>query len=353
VSQAHAAAGTSPQVVIGLPIYRSEDLIADALQSLLALDYDNFSIVAVDDCSPDATLEIARRYAATEPRLVVERNAERLGMIGNWNRVLERAYELYPDFDYFAWASDNDVREPQWISRLVDALEADPRAALAYSRFGTIADGERVAPDRPKWVFDTREIADPVQRLKAATKGMRAGAIMYGLHRRQTLDDAGNVPPVLLSDFVFLSHLSLYGTFLQVPEVLWFRELSRRTGGTMRGQRAALFADPPARTYLPVSLQHTLWLSEKLLRGARPEGLGRWGAVYVPLFYVVDWGRRLVVRIPHQLRKQAGKIRRRLRKLRGRRRRPALTSRVSRRLLTTLPGRRLARALAGSRSSKR
>jgi hypothetical protein len=121
----------------------------------------------------------------------------------------------------------------------------------------------------------------------------------------------------------------------------------------MRGQRAALFAEPPARTYLPVSLQHTLWLSEKLLRGTRPEGLGRWGAVHVTLFYVGDWARRLVVRIPHQLRKRAGKVRRRLRKLRARRRHPFLTSRVARRLLTTVPGRRLARALVGSRSSKR
>lgn len=42
----------NPQVVLGLPIYGSESFIGDALESLLALDYENFAIVAIDDCSP-------------------------------------------------------------------------------------------------------------------------------------------------------------------------------------------------------------------------------------------------------------------------------------------------------------
>ena len=127
-------------------MYRSEEFVADVIQSLLSLNYENLAVVAIDDCSPDATLEIARSYAASDPRLVVEGNASRLGMIGNWNRVLERAYELFPDFEYFAWASDNDFREPSWASNLTQALEDNPGAALAYCRFGTIEqDGTRSA----------------------------------------------------------------------------------------------------------------------------------------------------------------------------------------------------------------
>ena len=333
-----------PQVVIGFPMYCSEELVGDALQSLLALEYDNFAIVAIDDGSSDSTVEIARAYAASDPRLVVEVNVQRLGMIGNWNRVLARAYELYPDFDYFAWASDNDVREPRWISILVEALESDRRAALAYSRFGTLSGGEKVIPDRPKWLFETRELVDPLRRLRAATRGMRAGPIMYGLHRRSTLDQAGDVPAVLLSDFVFLSHLSLYGTFVQVPHVLWFRDLRRVTGSATRRQRAALFADPPARTYLPVSVQHTVWLFDKLVvRAERPLGVGRWKALYVPLFYQVDWGWRLANRPRKRLRKQSRKLRRRMRRALALRRRAAMKSPLARSLLATSLGKRLAK----------
>jgi glycosyltransferase involved in cell wall biosynthesis len=342
VSEQSVPPGEKPQVVLGLPIYGSESFIGDALESLLALDYENFAIVAIDDCSPDSTLEIARSYAASDPRLVVEANVERLGMIGNWNRVLARTYELYPAFDYFAWASDNDVRETRWISSLVEALESDPRAALAYSRFGTLAEGEKVVPDGPKWLFETTEIADPLQRLDAATKGMRAGPTMYGLHRRRTLDRIGDVPPVLLSDFVFLSCLSLYGTFLQVPEVLWFRDLRQVTGGSMRRQRAALFSDPPARTYLPVSLQHTLWLFDKLVvRGEQPSGMGRLTALRVPLFYQFDWCRRLAIRSRKLFRRRIGKLLRIARKFT-----------LTRRLLATPIGKRMARRLVGQRSMK-
>jgi glycosyltransferase involved in cell wall biosynthesis len=354
MSGSSARSTGSPLVVLGLPIYGSEGHVEHALESLLGLEYDNFAIVAIDDCSPDATLEIARSFAAADPRLVVESNPERLGMIGNWNRVLARTYELFPDFEYFAWASDNDMREPRWIARLVDALESEPRAAFAYSRFGTIADGERVVPNHEKWVFESTEITDPVRRLKATTNGMRAGAVMYGLHRRRTLDQVGEVPPVLLSDFVYLSYLSLFGTFVQVPEVLWFRELGRRTGGTARGQRAALFADPPARTYLPVSAQHTLWLFEKLVRlGDRPSGMGPWKGLYVTLLYQADWATRLVTRSPQLLRKRVGKLRRRLRKALVRWQRTLQKSRRGRRLLRTSLGRRMASRLARPKSSKR
>jgi glycosyltransferase involved in cell wall biosynthesis len=284
------------RVVLGFPMYRSEEFVADVIQSLLSLDYDDLAVVAIDDCSPDATLEIARSYATSDPRLVVEGNASRLGMIGNWNRVLDRTYELFPDFEYFAWASDNDFREPSWASTLTQALEDNPGAALAYSRFGTIEqDGTRNA-GASRWLFESRDIGDPFERLRATTKGMRAGPIMYGLHRRATLERAGNVPAVLLSDVLFLSHLSLYGTFVQVPDVLWYRGL-RRTGASSGRQRAALFANPPLSTFLPFSLQHTLWLLRTMVFGQRrPPGLTRADAMRVAIFYLSSWYGRLLSR---------------------------------------------------------
>jgi glycosyltransferase involved in cell wall biosynthesis len=305
-----------PSVVLGLPMYGSEEFVADVIESLLALDHDDFAVVAVDDCSPDSTLDIARSYAATDSRLVVEANPERLGMIGNWNRALDRALELFPDLEFFAWASDNDLREPSWISVLLGELQNDPQAVLAYSRFGTIVNGEKVVPKRSKWLFETRGVADPRRRFKAAMEGMRAGPIMYGLHRRGTLLEAGNVPDVLLSDFIFLSHLSLYGTFLQAPDVLWYRDVRRTTGSATRKQRAALFAgEPPRLTYLPVSLQHTLWLLRRLVVAERrPAGMGRGAALFVSFFYLANWWMRLLRRGRSIARKRRLKLEKRLRK---------------------------------------
>jgi glycosyltransferase involved in cell wall biosynthesis len=323
-------------------MYRSEEFVAEVIESILALDYDDFAVVAIDDCSPDSTFAVASTSAAADPRIIVEANPERLGMIANWNRVLARTYELHPDFQFFAWASDNDFREAAWISVLTCALEENPRAAMAYSRFGTIEDGRKSDDRAIRWLFETRDIADPYQRLRATRKGMRAGAIMYGLHRRSTLEQVGDVPSVLLSDVLFLSHLSLYGTFVQVPEILWYRG-SRRTGAESRIQRAALFARPPLTTFLPVSLQHTLWLIRRLLiDGRRPPGIGRGKALLVSVTYLTSWSARLIrrrlVRVKARARKRLLEARRKRKRLTRPLRR--VTSPVLRRLRRDLPRRR-------------
>jgi glycosyltransferase involved in cell wall biosynthesis len=337
------------RAVLGLPMYRSEEFVGDVLRALLSLEFDDFAVVAGDDCSPDATYEVASAYAREDPRLVVERNTERLGMIGNWNRVLARAYELHPTFEYFAWASDNDLREPTWLSVLVRELEADPEAAIAYSRFGTFDENGRSDERAARWLFESRGIDNPIPRFRVTKKGLRAGPVMYGLHRRTTLDLVGDVPEVLLSDVLFLSHLSLYGTFVQAPEVLWYRG-SRRTGGAARVQRSALFARPPRTTYLPVSLQHGLWLLRRLvIEDQRPPGVTRARALTLAIAYAPTWWgrllRRKVVRRKKWARTRMPRLARRLRKLR----KLAARSRVApRRLRRALQSR--IRAAYGRRS---
>ena len=288
------------RLVFGLPTYRSEQTLGPVIESLLAQDFAELAVVAVDDASPDRTLEIARRYAERDPRVIVEANSERLGMIANWNRTLEIARERFPGFEYFAFASDNDLREPEWASALVRELEADPDAALAYSRFGMIDEQGRKAPAEPgRLRFETRGIASPGRRFVATLDGMRAGPVMYGLHRRRTLDAVVDVPPMLASDVLFLSYLSLYGAFVQAPETLWYRDRRRVTGGMKRVQRAALFAHPPRAAYLPVPIQHTYWLFRRLLvEGRRPPGMGVREALWVVLaghsLHLVKSARRMV-----------------------------------------------------------
>jgi glycosyltransferase involved in cell wall biosynthesis len=270
-------------------MYRSEALVGDVLETLLAQDFRDFAIVAIDDCSGDGTLEVASRFAAHDQRLTVGSSPERLGMIRTWNRVLELSRELYPGSEFFAFASDNDPREPTWLSALAKQLEEHPAAALAYSRFGVIRDGTKVPyPDR--WLLDTREIADPVERMRAVEDARALGYVMYGLHRRSTLDRTGDVPPVLFSDRLFLSHLALFGTFVQHPEVLWYRG-ERQTGGNVRRQRAALFgARPPLTSFLPASIQHTGCLTRSMVFGnRRPAGMGLGQAVAVAAGYWVRW----------------------------------------------------------------
>jgi glycosyltransferase involved in cell wall biosynthesis len=78
------------RAVWGLPMHRSEALVGDVIESLLGQDFDDFAIVALDDGSDDGSVAVARRHAAQDPRMTVEANPKRQGMIRTWNRVLGR-----------------------------------------------------------------------------------------------------------------------------------------------------------------------------------------------------------------------------------------------------------------------
>ena len=56
--------GTSPKVAIIVPARNEEDSIEQALHRLLALDYDNYQVIAINDRSTDRTGEIMDRVAA-------------------------------------------------------------------------------------------------------------------------------------------------------------------------------------------------------------------------------------------------------------------------------------------------
>src|SRR5271156_3780019 len=53
----------NPRVSIIVPARNESDIIEQALGTLLALDYDNYEVIAVDDRSDDSTGEIMERVA--------------------------------------------------------------------------------------------------------------------------------------------------------------------------------------------------------------------------------------------------------------------------------------------------
>jgi glycosyltransferase involved in cell wall biosynthesis len=63
-----AAPGSAPRVSIIVPARNEEEAIERCLQSLLALEYPDYEIIAVDDRSTDATGQIMDRVAAAAPQ---------------------------------------------------------------------------------------------------------------------------------------------------------------------------------------------------------------------------------------------------------------------------------------------
>jgi len=287
----------SPRVVIAAPLFNKARYLGEAVESLLAQTYEDFALLLLDDASDDDTATVARAYAERDPRVEVHRNPERLGMLENTRRSLALARERFPAAEYWALGSDHDRWRPDFLQRLVAALNAQPDAVLAHGGVLPIDEHGRPYPDedKPRTLLDTRGVASARARLAAAFGGMAAGSMVYGLFRARVLDEVGHYRGVLVPDRLLLAEVALRGPIVAVPEVLWERRF--RGLATRERQRAAFWPEgAPAHTALPWWVQHAgALLAAYVLRGeGRAAGIGRGqGAALAADYLVLALRRRL------------------------------------------------------------
>lgn len=106
-----------PVVSIGMPVYNGERFIRDALNSLLAQTFTDFELIISDNASTDATGSICRDYAKQDSRIRYIRQHENLGVLPNFQFVLNEARG-----EYFMWAACDDQWFSNWIEQLQGAL---------------------------------------------------------------------------------------------------------------------------------------------------------------------------------------------------------------------------------------
>lgn len=120
-----------------LPTYEPDDRLIEAIRSVLAQapGDDSMEIVVVDDCSRNVDVVALVRFADPSGRVRITRNAQRLGLAGNWNRAVQSAsgrlvHLLHQD----------DFVLPGFYTRIARAFEQIPRIGMAFCR-SRIIDG--------------------------------------------------------------------------------------------------------------------------------------------------------------------------------------------------------------------
>jgi glycosyltransferase involved in cell wall biosynthesis len=336
----------SPRVVVGVPLHNNAAFFPSALDSWLGQTYREFVVILVDDASDDGTADLAAALASRDPRVAYVRHEPRVGMCANWRSCVSLALERYPEASYFAWGSDHDLWHRDWLGRMVEALDADPHAVLAYPLAVFINDRDEVISSRPWPPFDTAGVEDVRKRLRDCFLGMKAGNMVYGLYRLDVLARIGGLRDVVGPDQLLMYELALNGTFRQVPEVLWMRRARPLSGkrAILHRQRRSLFARPPLRAYVPHRWTHmiALWWLYGVRGGGKPDigrGAGlRLGAEVLRLYV---WN--VYLRARKRTRPVRKAVRKRLRRTWIRTRRPARRAfrRTNRRLRSValrLPG---------------
>jgi glycosyltransferase involved in cell wall biosynthesis len=102
---------TAGKVTIGIPSRNRLHYLTAAMSSVLSQTYQNIEVIVSDDESTDGTWEYLS--AIKDPRVRAIRQKSKLGMVPNFNAVLEQATG-----ELFMLLSDDDLLEPTAIEKL-------------------------------------------------------------------------------------------------------------------------------------------------------------------------------------------------------------------------------------------
>lgn len=276
------------RVTVGVPVHDGERYLAAALAALRAQDYDDFAVVVADNASTDATGEIARAVADADPRFTYVRHPRNVGGARNSNWLLERARS-----PLFAWAYHDDVRDPAWLRRSVEVLDAAGEAAVcAVPRVVLVdADGREVGEhgDGDPDLASGLTSGAPHRRLGAVLRRM-VGQVQFGVVRTAVLRAVGGVTVSTAGEMVLPAALALRGRLPVVPErgLLGIRQHPERHGGDRASEAAWVDPDRP-RTLFPYSRSTALLLRAVAAAPLDPAERARCTATVLGRWTVPGW----------------------------------------------------------------
>ena len=176
---------SSPLVSVGLPTYNRPDGLRQALIALTNQTYRNIEIVVSDNASPDPRVQdVIREFASADDRIRSFRQPRNLGFLPNFRFVYEQARG-----EYFMWAADDDLCDPQFIEVcLANLTDPENGAVLAFCHVRKRnASGKIIAPDSADPIGST----SPSLLLRSFRYLYHSGGnhAFYGLYRRNAINE--------------------------------------------------------------------------------------------------------------------------------------------------------------------
>lgn len=212
----------APLVTIISPTYNHESYIAECIQSVLRQHYTNWEMIIVDDGSTDRTAIIANSFAQKDQRIQVYSRSNvgifRLSETYNFALSVSKG-------DYITVLECDDVWVETKLINQVKAMESRPESVLcwgqAYCSTVDLKENYQLLPlgDQSSDVYNNDPIYSATRVLitscfiPALTVMVRRSALLQigGFHQKY------NLPTV---DMPTWQQLSLYGTFVYLPEIL-------------------------------------------------------------------------------------------------------------------------------------
>ncbi len=121
-------------ITVVLPAYNGEDMIGEAIETLLAQTYPNWELIIVNDGSKDRTGEIAEAYARRDSRIRVVHQENR-----KIPRTLSRAFRMAQG-EFLTWTSCDNRMKPDFLQKMMASLRRHPCWDMIYANIDIIGD---------------------------------------------------------------------------------------------------------------------------------------------------------------------------------------------------------------------
>jgi glycosyltransferase involved in cell wall biosynthesis len=218
----------SPRVTIGLPVFNGERYLQQTLKSILDQSFEDLEVLVADNASTDSTRDIVRAIASTDPRVRLIPSETNRGAAWNYNRLVNAS-----SAELFKWAGYDDLLDPAYLERCVEALDRDAGAVLAYPETEIIdANGRVVSKYEERLTVDQGR---PEARVAAVAGQLNLCNACFGVMRRERMIDTGLIRPFVSSDVTFLVEMAALGRFARIRDTLFQRRVhatSSRQGHT-------------------------------------------------------------------------------------------------------------------------
>jgi glycosyltransferase involved in cell wall biosynthesis len=133
--------GTNPRVSILIDNYNYGAYIAEAIESALAQDYDNFEVIVVDDGSTDDSRDVIRQYEKYI-RPVFKSNG---GQASAFNAAVR-----HNNGDLVFFLDSDDIADRDRLSQVVDQFESNQQAQWVFHQLRRVAkDGRTLIEPEP------------------------------------------------------------------------------------------------------------------------------------------------------------------------------------------------------------
>jgi glycosyltransferase involved in cell wall biosynthesis len=209
-----------PLVSIGMPVFNGERYLETAIRSNLAQTVGDLELIISDNASTDLTEQVARDFAASDPRVRYHRNERNIGAAANYNKLFQLAKA-----EFFRWSNADDIPDRHLIEQTLPVLQSRPDAVLAYGRTCLIDAGGNSLGDYADNLDLQSDSAN--ERYQELHRRVGLSNVIYGLMRsnamrKTSLMGNGKIPS---GDVHFMAAMALLGKFVEVPQLLFFRRM--------------------------------------------------------------------------------------------------------------------------------